>query len=1028
MEEELKKATVLDDSILDIIHGRIDPHIYAFSTGTIPNYLKVGDTYRPVWQRLKEWESVYPELHQEFEDTARLDEDHYFRDYSIHRYLVETLGRERLTRDVYPNEYFSNEFFRDATPEEVARAISVIREDYQGNGDGFAYYSLEVDSGSSKRIPKSFHFTRDKDWKPRENQAKVISRFMQAKKAGRTNLLMYAVMRFGKSFTALCCAKKMKAKLVIIVSAKAQVSDEWKENVERPLCFEGFQFFTASDLGSGRTVIKDAIQASNTAVVFLTLQDLNGKNIKAKHIELFGQKADLLIVDETHFGARAESYGAVIRKDRKEKTDEDVSGTKRIQEVDEIKKIIAKITLHLSGTPYRILMSNEFEPQDIIATVQYSDIIEEQRKWSRDVLNLERDDFENPMYGFPEMIRFAFDLNKSSRALLDEMAERGVEYGLSDLFKPKSIDKSGDYQHFHHEPEVLSFLKAIDGSAAGENVFGFLDNDRIKKGEMCRHMVFVLPYCASCDSMARLIQDHSSEFINLKDYVLLNISGIDQTFPDVASVKNRIRELEREGKKTITLTVNRMLTGSTVREWDTMVFLKDSSSPQEYDQAIYRIQSPYVVRHVLKADDSNNPDHVERVIKVDKKPQTLLIDFDPARLFKMEEVKALVYNADGKAKTMEEVRQRIEQNLAISPIIVLNAAKLEKVQAVNLLDYITRYAETRGIMEEAGSLPVDLSVARLPLIKEMLSCQVPIGGKGGFDAPATQGKEDTELERPQGQEGSTKPETIPSEQITQTTSEKEDASAKTRRQFQRYWARILSFAYLTDDVVETLQEIIDAISRSKDNKRIAYHVGISRDILKSLIKHMNRSVLYILESNIRNMNKLSHDGGTEEERMAKAKLAINKFNSFGPAEIPTPSSVCQNMLDSLSINRLCEIIDQGGHILDMASKTGEFAMTIASAYLARGGDKEKLRKAIYSIPVSLMTYEFVRKAYELVGLDIDCIAHFTSLDMAYRPLDPNDDENSLMLTKKKIEEPKTFSRIIWDRKSKEDFEGANARV
>jgi len=33
-------------------------------------------------------------------------------------------------------------------------------------------------------------------------------------------LLMYAVMRFGKSFTSMMCAKEMNADLVVIVSAK----------------------------------------------------------------------------------------------------------------------------------------------------------------------------------------------------------------------------------------------------------------------------------------------------------------------------------------------------------------------------------------------------------------------------------------------------------------------------------------------------------------------------------------------------------------------------------------------------------------------------------------------------------------------------------------------------------------------------------------------------------------------------------------------------------------------------------------
>jgi hypothetical protein len=46
----------IDTSVIDgIIIGRVEPHIYAFSTNTVPNYLKIGDTYRPVSVREEEW-------------------------------------------------------------------------------------------------------------------------------------------------------------------------------------------------------------------------------------------------------------------------------------------------------------------------------------------------------------------------------------------------------------------------------------------------------------------------------------------------------------------------------------------------------------------------------------------------------------------------------------------------------------------------------------------------------------------------------------------------------------------------------------------------------------------------------------------------------------------------------------------------------------------------------------------------------------------------------------------------------------
>ncbi len=67
--------------------------------------------------------------------------------------------------------------------------------------------------------------------------------------------------------------------------------------------------------------------------------------------------------------------------------------------------------------------------------------------------------------------------------------------------------------------------------------------------------------------------------------------------------KSAIRQAEAKGKKTITLTVNRMLTGSTVPEWDTMLYLKDTSSPQEYDQATFRLQNQFVDKYYSEDGD-----------------------------------------------------------------------------------------------------------------------------------------------------------------------------------------------------------------------------------------------------------------------------------------------------------------------------------------------------------------------------------------------------------------------------------------
>ena len=72
-----------------IIIGRVEPYIYAFTTRTVPNYLKIGDTYRPVSVRLNEWKKYYPDLKEEYKQKAIINEDTFFRDFAVHKYVQE---------------------------------------------------------------------------------------------------------------------------------------------------------------------------------------------------------------------------------------------------------------------------------------------------------------------------------------------------------------------------------------------------------------------------------------------------------------------------------------------------------------------------------------------------------------------------------------------------------------------------------------------------------------------------------------------------------------------------------------------------------------------------------------------------------------------------------------------------------------------------------------------------------------------------------------------------------------------------
>ena len=137
---------MIDKNLLDdMIIGRVEPYIYAFSTNTIPNYLKVGDTYRPVSIRLEEWKKHFPELKKEFEQIAKVDNNSYFRDFSVHEFLENDKHRKRLLKpDIPTSVYYSREFFKNATKEDVVEAIEDIKKITQINQISIIFIMLKL--------------------------------------------------------------------------------------------------------------------------------------------------------------------------------------------------------------------------------------------------------------------------------------------------------------------------------------------------------------------------------------------------------------------------------------------------------------------------------------------------------------------------------------------------------------------------------------------------------------------------------------------------------------------------------------------------------------------------------------------------------------------------------------------------------------------------------------------------------------------------------------------------------------------
>lgn len=1028
----IKNTELLDDIIMDYI-----PHkIYAFSTPQLKNYLKVGETSRSVKIRLSEWKRMIDDLKLEGEWIAMLPkgakvQNHFFQDYSLHRYFKEQ-GFEAKNSIESPGN--SNEFY-PVTLLEIENGINKISEDYLSEPPRhYTYLSVK----DSSRIDE--HWTRTETFKLRENQQSVVNNIVEVSKDSTItpNYLLFAVMRFGKTFVALEAAKKLNSKLTVVVSAKADVKSEWKKNLESHIDFEGYKFLDSESLVNSDTAIQDVLNANENVVIFLTLQDLKGNDTKDKHKQLFEKKIDMLIVDESHFGARAQSYGQVIQKKNslgisksmsayEERTLDDKEDKDEIKALDNIKEINATFTLHLSGTPYRILMGSEFQnPKQIVGAIQFEDILEEKEKWYQE--NLERPEWHNPYFGFPQMVRFAFNLDDSAKLKLAELTNYGMRSQLNELFGPVSISKEKKgHNEFKHKSYVLKILKALDGSETSDTIFPVFNYERIKEGKMTNHIVMVLPFKSSCDAMEELLRSHKKEFHNLGDYEVINIAGHDTKFNNVGKpftekVKDKIEQAASNNKKTISLTVTKMLTGVTVRQWDTMIFMKDTESPQEYDQAIYRLQSPYVVtqkKYINNAKhkyDSKTDKGLRELLttfnedlfidvsslskekylegikdrsilpftisKEDLKPQTLLIDFSPNRMMSIEQHKAFIFSANKGGVGNDKVKETLERQIKSSPIITMNAEKLTEVVPNDVLKYVAAYSSEKGIIEEVNEISVDLSILDNDVIKSALEKENEIGGKSGlkFELNSRWGKSVSEEDIDFEGDKSDREEISEPDDNSLKNEDKSNEKEKNVRKIQNYYLRILFYAFLSEEA--DINNLFDVIESYDNNKRLACHLGIEKNVLEALDEQLiNPHVRSSLDNKISNANALLADNSIEPAE--KVARAIQSFQRISESEVFTPRKIAEKMVDMvLDETDLSTFNKTPKQFIDIASKSGIYLLVLFEKLKAKGMKEAVIKENIFAVTSSPIAYEFTRKVFKLMKfpisniLDIDQASSF----------------------------------------------------
>jgi hypothetical protein len=124
--------------------------------------------------------------------------------------------------------------------------------------------------------------------------------------------------------------------------------------------------------------------------------------------------------------------------------------------------------------------------------------------------------------------------------------------------------------------------------------------------------------------------------------------------------------------KSITLSCGKLTTGVSVKPWSGIFMLRNSSSPETYFQAAFRVQTPWTVRNV----DGLSPNKVDIL-----KEECYVFDFAPNR--------ALRQIADYSCRlNVEESNpeKKVEEFINFLPVLAYDGSSMKQIDAAGILD------------------------------------------------------------------------------------------------------------------------------------------------------------------------------------------------------------------------------------------------------------------------------------------------------------------------------------------------------
>ena len=657
-----------------------------------------------------------------------------------------------------------------------------------------------------------------KDAVERTSQYFLKSKQENSKKP--SHFLWNAKMRFGKTFTTYQLAKKMGWKKILVLTFKPAVQNAWQEDLESHIDFENWQFIAKNnDLKK--------VDYSKPLVCFGSFQDYLGKNsaggIKAKNEWVHTTNWDCVVFDEYHYGAWRENAKDLFESEDLEEQRfaegegleffDDKNGKNNIDEG--LMPITTSHFLYLSGTPFRAISSGEFIEEQIFNWT-YSDEQRAKENWQGE---------NNPYLSLPRMVILTYQMPDS----IKEIAQGGEfnEFDLNVFFQAKGKFENAK---FVYENEVQKWLDLIRGSFLETQI------DNLKQGakkplmpfsearllEILTHTFWFLPSVSSCYAMKNILSKRQNIFYhNYKIIVAAGKEagiGAEALKPVIEAMENPLQT------KTITLSCGKLTTGVSVKPWSGIFMLRNSSSPETYFQAAFRVQTPWQIKN----PDDKSPNKIEII-----KEECYVFDFAPNRALRQIADYGCRLNIDE-----NNPEKKVEEFINFLPILAYDGSSTKQINAAEILD-IAFSGTTATLLarrwESALLVNVDnATLSRLMASEKAMNALMSIEGFRTLNQDIETIINKSESIKKIKKEANER-DLSPKEKKELSDEEKEFKSK--RKQIQekliKFSTRIPVFMYLTDYRERNLKDVIMQLEPQLFKKVTGLNVG-DFDLLVSL--------------------------------------------------------------------------------------------------------------------------------------------------------------------------------------------------